>query len=71
MSTKRKFLKLLSTSLLGFFYYPVSSLANNLIGFSIKLKKDESEYNIINPDLTDEQKKLCSKRQQNVLEQVN
>ena len=58
MSSKRKFLKLLSTSVLGFFIYPVSSIANNLIGFNIKLKKDESEYNIINPDLTDEQKKI-------------
>ena len=58
MSNKRNFLKLFSTSLLGFLIYPISSMANNLTGFNIKLKKDESEYNIINPDLTDEQKKI-------------
>ena len=58
MSDKRNFLKLFSTSLLGFLIYPISSMANNLIRFNIKLKKDESEYNIINPDLTDEQKKI-------------
>ena len=43
-----------------FLVYPFSSAkANNLIGYSTKLNKDESEYNIINPDLTDEQKKIC------------
>ena len=55
---RRNFIKLFSTSLLGFLFYPLNSMANNLIGFSIKLKKDESQYNIINPDLTDEQKKI-------------
>ena len=53
---KRKFLKLFGVSLLGFIFYPLNSFASNLIGFKKKLKKDESEYNIINPELTNEQK---------------
>ena len=53
---RRNFLKIAATSLLGLLIYPLNSLANNLVGFKKKLKKDESEYNIINPDLTEEQK---------------
>ena len=53
---KRKFLKIAGASILGFIFYPLTSLANNIVGFKKKLKKDESEYNIINPDLTNEQK---------------
>ena len=53
---RRNFLKIAATSLLGLLIHPLNSLANNLVGFKKKLKKDESEYNIINPDLTEEQK---------------
>ena len=53
---RRNFLKIAATSLFGLLIYPLNSLANNLVGFKKKLKKDESEYNIINPDLTEEQK---------------
>ena len=53
---KRKFLKIAGASILSFIFYPLASLASNLVGFKKKLKKDESEYNIINPDLTNEQK---------------
>ena len=53
---RRNFLKIAATSVLGLIIYPLNSLANNLVGFKKKLKKDESEYNIINPDLTEEQK---------------
>ena len=53
---RRDFLKIAATSLLGLLIHPLNSLANNLVGFKKKLKKDESEYNIINPDLTEEQK---------------
>ena len=53
---KRKFLKLIGVSIVGFIFYPLNSFASNLIGFKKKLKKDESEYNIINPELTNEQK---------------
>ena len=53
---RRNFLKIAGTSILGFFLYPLNTLASNLVGFKKKLKKDESEYNIINPDLTNEQK---------------
>ena len=53
---RRKFLKIAGASILGFIFYPFTSFANNIVGFKKKLKKDESEYNIINPDLTNEQK---------------
>ena len=53
---RRNFLKIAATSFLGLVFYPVTSLASNLVGFKKKLKKDESDYNIINPDLTEEQK---------------
>ena len=44
---------------MGFLVYPFNlARANNLIGYNTKLNNDESEYNIINPDLTDEQKKI-------------
>ena len=53
---RRNFLKIAGTSILGFLFYPLNTLASNLVGFKKELKKDESEYNIINPDLTNEQK---------------
>ena len=53
---RRDFLKIAGTSILGFLFYPLNTLASNLVGFKKELKKDESEYNIINPDLTNEQK---------------
>ena len=53
---RRDFLKIAGASILGLIFYPLASLASNLVGFKKKLKKDESEYNIINPDLTNEQK---------------
>ena len=53
---RRNFLKIAAISFLGLLFYPITSIANNLVGFKKKLKKDESEYNIINPDLTEEQK---------------
>ena len=53
---RRNFLKIAGASILGLIFYPLTSLANNIVGFKKKLKKDESEYNIINPDLTNEQK---------------
>ena len=56
---RRNFLKILGSYFVGFLVYPFSSaIANNLIGYNTKLNNDESEYNIINPDLTDEQKKI-------------
>ena len=55
---RRKFLKVFSSSLLSFLFYSFNSLASNLIGFDTKLNKDENKYNIINPNLTDEQKKI-------------
>jgi len=56
---RRNFLKIIGSYFIGFMVYPFSSaIANNLIGYNSKLNKDESEYNIINPDLTDEQKKI-------------
>ena len=56
---RRNFLKIIGCYFLGFLAYPFSSaIANNLIGYNSKLNKDEDEYNIINPDLTDEQKKI-------------
>ena len=56
---KRTFLKIFGTSVLSYLFISIkASVANNLIGFNTKLKKDESQYNIINPKLTDEQKKI-------------
>ena len=56
---RRNFLKILGSYFVCFLVYPFSSAkANNLIGYNTNLNKDESEYNIINPDLTDEQKKI-------------
>ena len=56
---RRNFLKIVSSYFMVFFVYPLGSAkANNLIGYNSKLNKDEDEYNIINPDLTDEQKKI-------------
>ena len=43
---RRNFLKIAGTSILGLIFYPLTSLASNLVGFKKKLKKDESEYNI-------------------------
>ena len=56
---RRNFLKTLGSCIMGFLVYPFSlARANNLIGYNTKLEKNEVEYNIINPDLTDEQKKI-------------
>ena len=56
---RRKFLKIASTSLLGFLLYPCKFvIANNLVGFEYKLANTPKSYNIINPDLTEEQKKI-------------
>ena len=56
---RRNFLKILGSYFIGFLVYPFSSaIANNVIGYNTKLSKNEDEYNIINSDLTDEQKKI-------------
>ncbi len=56
---RRTFLKIFGVSFLSYLFISFkSSIANNLIGFNSKLENDESYYNIINPDLTDEQKKI-------------
>ena len=38
---RRNFLKIAATSLLGLLIHPLNSLANNLVGFKKKLKKNE------------------------------
>tara|TARA_Y100001958_G_C21125773_1_gene468580 strand:+ start:386 stop:880 length:495 start_codon:yes stop_codon:yes gene_type:complete len=56
---KRTLLKIFGISFLSYLLIPLRyTFANNLIGFNTKLKKDESHYNIINSELTDEQKKI-------------
>ena len=56
---RRNFLKIISSYFLGFLFYPFSSaIGNNLVGYNTKLNKNENEYNIINPNLTEEQKKI-------------
>ena len=61
---RRNFLKILGSSIMGFLVYPFSlANANNLIGYNKKLEKNEYEYNIINQDLNDDQKRVMSPKQ--------
>ena len=56
---KREFLSLISYCLAGCVCFNIkNSFANNIIGFETKLNKNVKSYNIINPELTEEQKKI-------------